>query len=508
MARLLYTRLLRRFRPDRMGPSRREMLKRSAAIGAGLLLSGCGVQKMTRGPGAMGRVVVIGAGFAGLACAHELMAAGYDVTVVEARNRIGGRVLSFNDLVAGKNIEGGGELIGSNHPLWVAYAGKFGLEFLDVSEYEDLEEPVVLGGVRLSAEQVESVFKEMEASYEQMTADARAVNADEPWLTPNASALDRRATGGWLASLNISPLGRAALDAEFAADNGTGTWKQSYLGNLTQVSGGGFDKYFTDSEVYRCKGGNQQLATKLAEAIGSERIMLGAPVVEIDTTGAHAGVRLADGKMLICDEVVLTVPPTVWSKIAIHPKLPMILTPQMGVNVKYLAAVKGRFWAANKLSPYSLSDAMVNMTWDGTDAQEGDGGALLTCFSGGDSAQKCRQIPSEQRDNVYGDSIESIYPGFKEQFVNSRFMDWPGDQWTQGGYSFPAPGQITRLGPILRRGFGKLHLAGEYTCYKFVGYMEGALQSGVEVARRMAQRDGAARVKVAESGATRRFAPA
>ena len=72
-----------------------------------------------------GRVVVVGAGFSGLAAAYELSRAGYDVTVVEARNRVGGRVISFTDLVPGKNVEGGGELIGSNHPAWVAYAKQF-----------------------------------------------------------------------------------------------------------------------------------------------------------------------------------------------------------------------------------------------------------------------------------------------------------------------------------------------------------------------------------------------
>ena len=81
-----------------------------------------------------GRVVVIGAGFSGLAAAYELSSAGYDVTVVEARNRVGGRVVSFSDMVPGKNVEGGGELIGSNHPTWVAYAKQFKLEFLDVTE--------------------------------------------------------------------------------------------------------------------------------------------------------------------------------------------------------------------------------------------------------------------------------------------------------------------------------------------------------------------------------------
>jgi monoamine oxidase len=69
-------------------------------------------------------------------------------------------------------------------------------------------------------------------------------------------------------------------------------------------------------------------------------------------------------------------------------------------------------------------------------------------------------------------------------------MDWPADEWTMAGYSFPAPGQVTRIGPLLHKGMGRLHFAGEHTCYKFVGYMEGALNSGATIAKRIATRDG------------------
>ena len=69
-------------------------------------------------------------------------------------------------------------------------------------------------------------------------------------------------------------------------------------------------------------------------------------------------------------------------------------------------------------------------------------------------------------------------------------MDWPSDAWVRASYSFPAPGQVTTMGPILREGVGHLHFAGEHTCYAFVGYMEGALNSGVSIARRLAERDG------------------
>ena len=150
----IYSQLRRRHgKPS--GITRREMIERSLAAAGALLLSDR--FGMTAHAGA-GRAVVIGAGFSGLAAAYELSKAGYDVTVVEARNRVGGRVISFSDLVPGKNVEGGGELIGSNHPAWVGYAKQFKLEFLDVGE-EDLEFPIVLNGKRLSSDESEALWE-------------------------------------------------------------------------------------------------------------------------------------------------------------------------------------------------------------------------------------------------------------------------------------------------------------------------------------------------------------
>ena len=94
-------------------------------------------------------IVIIGAGFSGLTAAHELLAAGYDVTVLEARDRVSGRVVSFDNFVPGRWVEGGGELIGSNHPLWAAYAKKFGLELLEVPD-TGADWPVVIDGKLLT----------------------------------------------------------------------------------------------------------------------------------------------------------------------------------------------------------------------------------------------------------------------------------------------------------------------------------------------------------------------
>jgi monoamine oxidase len=117
----------------------------------------------------------------------------------------------------------------------------------------------------------------------------------------------------------------------------------------------------------------------------------------------------------------------------------------------------------------------------------------MIAFSGGPGADAMRAIPPAKRDAAYARELAKRYPGLKDAFVRGLFMDWPAAPWTRASYSFPAPGEVTTVGPLLQEGIaGRLHFAGEHTCYKFAGFMEGALSSGVSVARRLAVRDGVA----------------
>jgi monoamine oxidase len=480
----LYTQLHRRYgKPD--GITRRDMLQRSLTAAAALLIS----DRFTAVPGAAaGRAIVIGAGFSGLAAAYELSRAGYDVTVAEARNRVGGRVISFSDLVAGKNVEGGGELIGSNHPAWVGYAKQFGLKFLDVSE-EDLEAPIVLGGKRLTSDQSEALWEEMEKAFNTIVTDAAKVDADQPWTAPDAQALDKRSLAAWIDALGASPLCKGGLHALMAADNGMVTQWQSYLGNLAMVKGGGLEKYWTESEVYRCQGGNQQLARKFVAAIGPAKVLTRTIVRSVAVTDGGVRVTLASGKVLEGDHVVLTAPPNVWNRIAFDPALPLGLAPQMGSNVKFLMAASGPFWRRLELGPELLTDGPASETWHSTDGQRGAGEGF-TVFSGGPAADTCREWTATQRNENYLAELQKVYKNVRGSFVKARFMDWPSDPWVKASYTFPAPGQVTTQGPTFRQGLGRLHFAGEYCAYAFMGYMEGALNSGAAAARRIATRDG------------------
>ena len=488
MRRPLYARLNARFGTPVDAVTRRQFLKGSIAAGTALLLS----SRLVRARSAGKSVIIIGAGLSGLSAAHELLASGYDVTLLEARERVSGRVVSFDNFVPGRVVEGGGELIGSNHPLWAAYAKKFGLEFLEVPE-NDAEWPVVIDGKLLSEAEALPLWEGLDDILEAIGADAGPILADTPWDSPDAKRLDMIAVPDKVMSVDAPDIAKRAITADFVSETGVPSARQSYLALLTAVKGGSLEKYWTETQVYHCKGGNQQLAQKLAAEVGAERVLLNMPVREIKIAGDRVTVTCADGKTFSADDAILSVPPSVWDQIRFDPPLPEVLRPQMGHNVKYLISLKNRFWLEDNVSPESLSNGHVQATWESTAGQEGDAPAGMVAFSGGPSADAMSALPPEERDAAYAAELRLRYKKFDQAFIAARFMDWPAVPWTRASYSFAAPGEVTTMGPILHQGIeGRLHFAGEHACYKFAGYMEGALTSGVGIARRLAVRDGVA----------------
>lgn len=509
MSRSLISRLAARHGRKLSPMQRREFLKLTIAAGAGLLLSSRAGALERLGRDSRRRVVVVGAGFAGLACAFELLEAGYDVRILEARDRVGGRVLSFNaangnEYIRGRNIEGGGELVGSNHPAWGSYAQRFGLEWLPVTEDEgDAVSPIVIDGRNLSFDEAAGLWEELEKALARMNELAAGIPEDEPWKAHDARRLDRTSTAAWIDSLDVPELVKSAMRINQESDNGQAVERQSLLGQLAAVKGGQLEKFWTESEVYRCKGGNDGLARALAGAIGSSRIATGLPVKSVRLERETMVVTAADGRRFECDDVVLTAPPPTWERIEFSLRLPATLRPQMGMNAKYLAHVKARFWESldPPRSQYALSNGLIQQTWDGTDAQgavdSSNDGACLTGFAGGRVVERALAMSREERDRAFADACEQFHPGFREHLVAARYMDWPRDPWAGASYSFPSPGQVTTVGPLLARAHmgGRLRIAGEHACYKFVGYMEGGLSSGAGVARKLALRDGVLKAK-------------
>jgi len=485
----LYTKLKAKYGPAKRKPGAQGRVTGLALVRGHQPISGrIAKRKRVR---SRDRVIVVGAGFAGLAAAYELRYAGYDVTIFEARNRIGGRVFSLNDVVPGKIVEGGGELIGSNHPTWLHYRRHFKLNFLDVEDGTNA--PFVLHGRVLTDRESRRLSHEIDRATEAINRDARLLlHPFRPWVQCELRHFDGMSLAEKIRTLDVSPVCKYALGAQLTSDDGVPASRQSYLGVLAMVRGGHVEHYWSETEVYRCEGGNQRLAAELARPFDTDHLRLETPVERIEVRDDYVRVTPASGKRLEAGDVVLAVPPSVWRRIRIEPRVSTIFPsqPQMGVNVKFVLALSGEFWRGTGVSPDMSSDAPIGDTWWGTQGQKGRGETVVA-FSGGEAAEECMNWRPLERPRNYVRNLRKVYPRLEPNYVDGRFMNWPHEPWTEASYSFPGIGQVTTLGPALWEGMGgRLHFAGEHTCFAFPGYMEGALHSGVTVAKRLARRDG------------------
>lgn len=495
MPQNLFARLERQFGDSPRRLTRRELLASALAATTGTLLSRSDISA-AQGAGGGKRVIVIGAGFGGIAAAYELHSVGYDVMVVEARDRIGGRVHTVERFIKDKTVEAGGEMIGLNHPTWISYAERFGLNLLPIPNDPEAHSPIRLGGELLSTDQARALWKEMRQGLAKINSDAERVpDPYAPWKMAGAKDLDRRSTADWIERLSVSDFCKRAMTVQLTAINGMLPALQSYLANLAMIKGGGVAKYWTETDALHCEGGNQQLPEEISDEIGAAHFILNHAVKAVRLGEKFVTVTLDDGRMLEADDVIVTVPVSAWKGIEFDPPLPADLTPQMGVNTKFHAVMKTRFWEQNQFSPRSLSDGPIALTWEDTGNAAEEGGVCLTLYGGGPSAETAIAWSADEREKKYLEELESLYPGAREQFVKGKFINWLADPYARGSYSFPAPGEVTTFGPRLLDGLGRLHFAGEHCCYAFIGYMEGALQSGARLARHMAERDGIIRKK-------------
>lgn len=435
-----------------------------------------------------GTVAVVGAGFAGCAAAYVAKLLNFDVTVYEAAGTPGGRVTSSQSVVPGRILETGAELIGLNHPAWINLADKAGFALSVMTPDDDysgaqLDSPLILGGVSYDQDAQARLYGEMQNVFDSWIAQSAFITDPRaPWRTPNAASLDAQNLGANIPA-SAPPHVVAAIGTEFEFNNTVPIGQQSWLANLAQFQAGGADQgFFDDTEVFRCTAGNQQLAAFMVDGLP----VVPQTVTSIDTSG---GVTLtfqdggSDGPF---DYVIVATSVAIWPSITVDNNPFPYAGIQNGPAIKYLAPVESRFWISEHLAPSGMSD-VLGMVWEGTDNQADTAGFDLTVFCGGAAAQNA--IDAGGTDSYFAPLISQLYPGFSTG--GGVFENSTGNQNILTGYSCPAPGQVVGAQQSYTTPYnGCLFVAGEHTSPAWFGFMEGALESGIVAAVRMAARAG------------------
>jgi monoamine oxidase len=436
-------------------------------------------------------VIVVGAGLAGLTAARELHQAGHNVLVIEARDRVGGRVLNHR-LAGGHVADVGAQFVGPTQRHVLGLAAELGIT----------TEPIFTGGrailevggrcypyrtvPRLSPVQLADAGQAIFA----LDRMARRIPAQSPWQAAGAAAADTRTLADWARRHVRTRLGRFAIELFSQGVLACEPGEVSLLHVLFYLrSAGGFRQLTETSgaaQQDRFTGGSQLIAIRMAEQLGPGRLRLAAPVQRIEQQPSRVTVHAA-GFTATARRAVVAVPPALAGRISYHPPLPgdrdqLTQAAPMGSVIKCLAVYGEPFWRTAGYSGQATSDGPgARVTFD-TGPPAGPPGILLGFVTGAEARRLARADPAQRRAEVLA-SFGRYFGPAARQPADYVEHDWTADEWTRGCYGahFP-PGTWTQFGPALRRPSGLLHWAGTETATSWSGYMDGAVQSGQRAA--------------------------
>lgn len=447
--------------------TRRDFIKGTSVVVAGSFLKAGRLSFFSR----PSSVIVIGAGFAGLAAAHQLRKKKLNVTVLEARSRMGGRVFSFNAVPEEKLvIELGAEWVGKSHERIQNLCNEFGLElFNNQFETHLLYKGNYYGkGQWKYSDEWDKKWASLLKNYPHMTdAQKRELDKYDWWRYLVNNGCDGR-------DLDI----RELLDS---TDFGESIRHVSAFAALAEYA----ESSEKNEMDYKIRGGNGQLAEKFAEKIGRDKILLNHAVTKVEQTKTGVKVTCSNGKVFTADKLICTVPTFSLRKIQWLPGLPKekvdaINQLQYARINKHPVLFSDRFWPEDM---DMVTDGPTHYFYHATKNQPSKKGILISYTIGDKAAVAANQ------DDAYHKAVisQALQPGFgdvQSKMENQWNYYWGNDEFSKGAYALYGIGQWFTLMPVLKKPFLHTYFAGEHLA-DWQGFMEGAIQTGEEAAERM-----------------------
>jgi monoamine oxidase len=432
-------------------------------------------------------VLVAGAGLAGLAAARDLVRGGATVRVVEARDRVGGRVLTARDGFAERqHAEAGGDLIDEGHTALLELAEQLGLSVVRIlKEGWGFVAPRPGHRPRIAHRSAAGGWERLADALSDVAQPYRL--AEKRWDTPIATALARRSVAQWLDDTHADAALREtviAMRGFFLADPD----ELSLLALVDQFAG---DDTAALGKMYRIEGGNDLLAARLAAELG-ERVHRGVEVLAVSQRGKRVRVAVKHQRrttQISVDYVVLALPATLLRRIPITPALPVrqheaIARLKYGPAMKTLLQFPRRFWRVRG-RPRAFGSALAfGALWDGNEEQRGRSG-ILSLHAGGSASAATADLVA--RNGIAGlvEALDWLGAGAPDVAASHQFR-WEDDAWARGGYAVFDTSYDPSLRGWLALPHGRLFFAGEHTSVAWQGYMNGAVESGRRAAAEVA----------------------
>jgi monoamine oxidase len=447
-------------------------------------------------------VVIVGAGLAGLTAARNLVKAGHSVVVLEARDRVGGRTLN-HALADGQPVEAGGEFVGPTQDRVLALARSVGIGTFRA--YNTGENIAIARGLRSPYASVPGVAADAQdprVRNDVLTAlgaadqVARDVGVKAPWKAKTAAKWDKQTLDLWAKSVMKSPITPTLLNSASQSIYGKDSAQISMLFNGfysaaagDAKSAGSFGRLITTqggAQESRFKGGSQEIALKVAAALGT-RVRLSSAVREIKQ-GKRGAIVIADGVTVHATRVIVAVPPVLAREIRFTPSLPAAKAKTLarytpGDMIKAQLVWSEPWWRAKGLTGQTVVDTgPISVTFDNT-PESGAPGVILG-FVGGSAAKRFRALGPQERKQAFVDEMAAALGEEARGDSDYLDMDWTAEPFTRGcPTGSMAPGVMHRFGAFIRPPTGRIHWAGTETADYWAGYMDGAVRSGERVAK-------------------------
>ena len=439
--------------------------------------------------------VIVGAGVAGLTAAYELKKKGASTLVLEARDRVGGRI--WSGMLEGAEVDWGGEWIGKGQPRIYQLIKELGLRTFPT--YDTGRKVLELNG-RISTYSGTiprmAPWKLMQLQLAIWIIDAYANRVDmaNAWNHPNAPRWDAATLESLRRTFMWSADARGTMDAAMRTIFGAESGELSMLHALAYVrSAGSLNNLISTESGFqhdRVAGGAQSVSLALAESVGADRVMLSQPVSAIRQDDAGVSVLSANGKAYRAKRVVVAVPVPLGSRIEFTPRLPalrqqLMQRSYMGAAVKIFVRYEKAFWRERGLSgEAACGDGPISVTFD--QGSEDGKTACLMAFVGGKFARTWHRLDVDERKRIIIDRLAKYFGGEARQPLSYAELDWCGEEWSGGApiTLFPT-GTLSVHGAALREPVGRIHWAGRETARQCMGFIEGAVESGQRVAEEM-----------------------
>jgi monoamine oxidase len=423
-------------------------------------------------------VIVVGAGLAGLSAARDLVFGGADVLVLDARDRVGGRVeqVSVDD---GRPVQLGGEMIGEAHTAYLALVEELGLTL--ASTYTSVEGATtydLVDGVFRSEDgfpfetaaqredyvRVERLFGELVAT----------VDPDDPWSHPDASRLDNASWAGWLRSVKALPSTTRAVETGALALAAGSSERTSLLAELRKAAAVGDTGFYSYDlwESMQVAEGSAEVALRMGAELG-ERVRLDSEVVQIDVARGGCRVTLVSGEELRAGALVCALPVSVLHGLRIEgvdpDRLASLRAQRQAPAIKVVTVYDRAPWSDVGANGLSEGEQLLASTWPQRP------GVLSGLVPPERVAWLIATAP-ENREWALLEELARMYGADAAAPKHTFLRMWATDPYTLGYATHWWPGDVLRVGPL-----HGTHDPPFYVCGSdqwVAGYMEGAVRTG------------------------------